>query len=143
MHTALASTLNKTPSLQQIGIILSLVLIVLLFGACQAVATTPAETQPLQANAGQDIQVKVGEAPRFDGCSSTGAIANYKWTIAKAPEGMSEYDGKVIREIDASCAFTLEASMLVEEVGLWEIELEVRDESGNATTDSMNVEVVP
>jgi hypothetical protein len=133
----------KVPLALQLGIILSLVLIALLIGACQAVDTTPTDTQPLQANAGQDIQVKVGEAPSFDGCSSTGPVANYRWTIVEAPEGMLEYDGKIIREIDPGCAFTLEASMLAEEVGLWEIELEVRDESGDTSTDRVNVEVVP
>lgn len=97
----------------------------------------------LQANAGTDFSVTVGEAPMFDGCASTGEIANYKWTIVSAPDKMSQDAGKVIREVDANCSFTLGAAMGVDEVGPWVIELEVRDAGGNTSTDEVQVEVGP
>ncbi len=98
---------------------------------------------PLQANAGDDFSVQVGQPPTFDGCASTGQISNYKWTIVSAPDQVSEDVGKVIREVDANCSFTLEAMMGVDEVGEWVIELEVRDGQGNTSTDTVRVEVVP
>ena len=98
---------------------------------------------PLQANAGQDFTVKVGQPPTFDGCASTGEIANYKWTITGAPEQMASDAGKIIREVDANCSFRLEANMGVDEAGDWTIELEVRDSGGNTSTDTVQVKVEP
>lgn len=96
---------------------------------------------PLQANAGADFGLKVGESPTFDGCASIGEIVNYKWTIISAPDKMSDDAGKAIREIDRNCSFTLGAEMGVDEVGEWVIELEVRDTEGNTSTDTVRVEV--
>jgi hypothetical protein len=98
---------------------------------------------PIQASAGTDFSINVGESPTFDGCASTGKIANYKWTIVSAPDAMSSYTGKVIREVDANCSFTLGVAMGVDEVGPWVIELEVRDGGGNTSIDEVQVEVVP
>jgi hypothetical protein len=97
----------------------------------------------LAANAGADFSVKMGESPRFDGCASTGAIVNYKWTILAAPEAMAKDAGKVIREVDPNCSFTLEAKMGVDEAGEWVIELEVRDAQGNTAADTVTVTVTP
>ncbi|HEX9921529.1 MAG TPA: hypothetical protein VGD99_02605 [Anaerolineae bacterium] len=98
---------------------------------------------PLQANAGTNFSINVGESPTFDGCASTGEIANYKWTIVSAPDMMSDDAGKVIREVDANCSFALGAAMGVDEVGPWLIELEVRGAEGNTSTDQVQVEVGP
>ncbi|MCI0394552.1 MAG: hypothetical protein L0332_18335 [Chloroflexi bacterium] len=98
-------------------------------------------SEPLAADAGPDITIAIGESPRFDGCASTGDIANYKWTIATAPAKMSGDAGKVIREVDANCSFTLEAAMGLDEVGEWVIQLEVRDDGGNTATDTVTVTV--
>lgn len=108
-----------------------------LFTACQGGG------EPLQANAGQDFSVPMGQAPVFDGCQSTGDIVNYKWTIVSPPETMPGDAGKVLREVDPNCSFDLAAQMEVEEVGEWVIELEVRDEAGNTSTDTVTVEVTP
>ncbi len=105
-----------------------------MLAACQS-------SPPLQANAGADFSVKVGESPTFDGCASTGEIVNHKWTIIDAPDKMSSDAGKVIRENDPNCSFTLGAEMGVDEVGEWIIELEVRDAEGNTNTDTVRVEV--
>ncbi len=104
--------------------------------ACQLVT-------PFEANAGEDFTVQVGASPTFDGCASVGEIVNYKWTIIKAPDGMADYDGKIIREIDANCSFILEASMLADEAGEWAIELEVSTASRNRSTDMVMVTVEP
>ncbi|MBI3760538.1 MAG: hypothetical protein HY260_01570 [Chloroflexi bacterium] len=91
----------------------------------------------LKANAGSDVTVAVGEQPKFDACASTGNIVNYKWTILKAPEGEMAGDaGKVIRETDANCSFTLDETMALKYLGAWEIQLEVRDAAGNTSTDT-------
>ena len=110
------------------------VLAVTLLSGCEFKLVTPFE-----ANAGEDFTVDVGASPTFDGCASIGEIVNYKWVIIKAPENMSEYDGKVIREIDPNCSFTLEASMLADEAGEWEIELEITGANGNTSTDTVMV----
>lgn len=97
----------------------------------------------LMASAGADFSVKMGEAPTFDGCGSTGRIVNYKWTITGAPSAMAKDTGKVIREVDASCRFTLESAMGIQEEGVWTVELEVRDASGSTSTDTVMVTVTP
>ena len=97
----------------------------------------------LVANAGADFSVAVGEAPKFDGCASAGSIVNYKWTIVTAPSGMAKDAGKVLREVNASCSFTLESEMGLQEVGEWVIQLEVRDAGGNTATDTVTVTVNP
>ena len=56
---------------------------------------------------------------------------------------MPEDAGKIIRENDANCSYTLEAAMGLGEVGEWLIELEVRDADGNVQTDTVAVEVTP
>lgn len=85
--------------------------------------------------------MKVGEAPNFEGCASTGEIVNYKWRIIDAPDKMPSDSGKIIREVDHNCSFTLGAQMGVDEVGEWVIELEVRDAEGTTNTDTGRVEV--
>jgi len=95
----------------------------------------------LTADAGADFTVVVGEAPTFDGCASAGSIVNYKWTIVTAPDAMAKDAGKVLREIDPNCSFTLEATMALQELGEWVIQLEVRDASGSTATDTVSVTV--
>ena len=99
-------------------------------------------TDSLNANAGNDYEIKMGEQPRFDGCASTGNIENYQWKILTAPDKMSEDAGKVIREIEPNCAFTLDAEMGVDELGVWEIQLEVQDALGNKAVDTVSVTVI-
>lgn len=93
------------------------------------------------ADAGEDFTIAVGERPRFDACASSGDVANYKWMILSAPETMEEDAGKVIRETEPECAFTLEAQMGVDEIGTWQIQLEVSDAAGNVDTDTVTVTV--
>ena len=103
--------------------------------ACQASSSS------LRANAGQDFSVVVGTSPTFDGCASSGEIVNYKWTIVDAPDSSARDVGKVIREMSVDCLFSLEELMEIEEVGDWEVELEVRDSGGSTDTDTVVVTV--
>ena len=114
---------------------------VLLSTALVLVACGGGET-PLRADAGPDSTVSMNESPTLDGCDSTGDIVNYKWTIITAPQAMAQDAGKVIREVESNCSFTLEASMHIEELGEWVIELEVTDSNGNSDTDTVVLTVV-
>lgn len=99
------------------------------------------DSAELTANAGEDFMVTVGDAPIFDACESTGDIDNFKWTILSAPEPVADDAGKVIREVETNCSFTLEDAMVLEEAGEWVIELEVQ--SGDDTeTDTVTITVM-
>ena len=96
----------------------------------------------LRADAGADLSIRVGESPTFDGCGSDGQIQNYKWVIIEAPDLMAGDADKVIREIESSCSFTLDASMEIQEIGTWVVELTVSDSDGNTSADTVRLEVV-
>ena len=68
----------------------------------------------LQADARADFSIAVGDSPTFDGCSSGGEIRNYSWAIIDAPDLMAGDAGKVIRETEPACSFTLDAAMDVQ-----------------------------
>lgn len=109
--------------------------------ALALVATSCSSGDSLAADAGDDFSVGVGESPSFDGCESSGEIANFSWTISEAPDGVADQVGKPIREVSAECSFVLDAAMVPEEVGEWTIELTVSDEAGATSTDSVVIEV--
>ena len=97
----------------------------------------------LNADAGSDMRVSVGEQIRFDASRSTGDIVNCKWTVLEPPEEMAQDVGKIIRDSAFDCAFTLDEEMARQYIGEWLIELEVTDGAGNTETDTMTVEVIP
>lgn len=97
----------------------------------------------LRADAGADFAITVGGSPTFDGCGSEGSIDNYRWVIIEAPDIMEGDDGKVIREVEPSCSFTLEAAMEAEEAGTWVVELTVTDDGGATSVDTVRVDVQP
>ncbi len=115
--------------------IAALLALLLVAGAC-------GDSNDLKADAGEDFSISVGESPQFDGCGSDGDIQNYRWVIVAAPDIMDGDAGKVIRETEPDCAFTLEAAMEVQEVGSWTVELTVTDGT-DSSVDSVTVEVTP
>jgi hypothetical protein len=121
--------------------IIVLALLLVLVVACGDDGNDDSEAT-LEAEAGDGFTVSVGVAPTFDGCESTGNIDNYKWTILEAPPTKADDNGKVIREVESNCRFTLADTMVVDEMGDWLIELEVRDADGNTATDTVTVTVV-
>ncbi|MFZ0548424.1 MAG: hypothetical protein WAM60_23450 [Candidatus Promineifilaceae bacterium] len=118
--------------MKRVWILLTIILGLLLIGCSNS---------PLTANAGEDFEISVGDTPTFDGCASTGNIDNYRWTIVEAPEAMAGDVGKIIREVDVNCSFTLDASMGLDEVGEWGIQLEVSNSAGERDTDQVTVTV--
>ncbi len=60
----------------------------------------------LNADAGTDFDVPMGEAPSFDGCASQGDIVDYGWTIVSTPGDMTADEGKALRATDSNCSFT-------------------------------------
>ena len=107
----------------------------LLVGACQADGA-------VQADAGADFSIRVGDFPTFYDCASEGEIQNYMWAVVEAPELMAGDVGKVIRETESSCSFTVDEAMNVQTVGTWVIELTVSDEAGTTSADMVAVEVM-
>ena len=99
-------------------------------------------SEGLSSDAGEDFTVEVGATPDFDGCGSSGEIVNYAWSIADTPAGRTDDAGKVLREVSTDCAFTLESAMVVDEVGVWTIELAVTDADGASDVDQVEVSVV-
>lgn len=97
--------------------------------------------QVLKADAGPDFTLSIGESPTFNGCASAGNITNFQWKILEAPEAMAEDNGKVIKEMYADCAYTLETEMGFEEMGIWIIELEVTDDQGATAVDTVAIDV--
>lgn len=81
----------------------------------------------LVSNAGADFEVTVGEAPVFDGCSSSGEITNYQWTIVEAPASQPDANGKELRTVMSNCEFELENAMTIDDVGEWTIRLVITD----------------
>ena len=105
----------------------------LLFAACSGGSS-------IDADAGSDFSVVVGEAPIFDACDSAGEIENYEWQITGAPDNRTDDVGKPLRTTMNECSFELESAMLVDDVGEWTIELTVTSGSESAT-DAVTVEV--
>ena len=115
---------------------LAVLSVILLAGAC-------GNGSELKADAGADLSITVGDSPTFDGCGSNGQIQNYRWVIIEAPDLMPGDAGKVIREIESSCSFSLDATMEIQEVGIWVVELTVSDDDGNTSDDTVTMEISP
>jgi hypothetical protein len=105
------------------------------------VAAACSSGDALEADAGPDFTIAVGDAPSFDGCASSGEVANYQWVILEAPADMASDVGKELRGVLTECSFSLENSMVIDEVGSWTIELLVTDSDGNSSSDSVQVDI--
>ena len=125
---------DKNPSSRLGLIVVALAAFGLLAAACGGSAE-------LEADAGADFQVEIGETPTFDGCESSGDIDNYEWVITDAPEAVADDVDKALRDTMDDCTFTVESAMLAEEAGEWTIELTVTDSDGAESSDEVTVTV--
>ena len=85
----------------------------------------------------------------FVGCSSTddsgtnptGGTDVGEEVIEDRGNDLSDDVGKSIRDSSPECSFTLEAAMVLDEIGTWVIELTVTDSSGADASDTVSVDV--
>jgi len=111
----------------------------ILFAAIGLLASAcTADSSSLSSDAGDDFSVAVGEAPEFDGCGSSGEIENYEWVIVDGPN--PDDAGKPLRTELVDCSFTLENTMVIEDVGEWTIELTISNSDIEAS-DRVTVQV--
>ncbi|MDP7264767.1 MAG: PKD domain-containing protein, partial [Candidatus Thermoplasmatota archaeon] len=84
-----------------------------------------------EANTGDDITAKVGEAVEFDGSESHDnvEVANYTWTF--------EYDGEKVIMSGSEVSFTFKKA------GTYNISLNITDDEGNWAEDYMVVKITP
>lgn len=105
-----------------------------------------AEPVPPVAEAGDTITVSAGADLRLDASGSFdpdgGTIVRYRWTIVGAPADRAERLGEVLAD-GSDPVVVLEAPFGPQDVGRWELELEVTDETGHRATDTIFVEVEP
>ena len=116
-------------------------LVVALLAGFGLLAAACGGSAALEADAGADFQVDVGEAPTFDGCESSGDIDNYQWVIIDAPEAVADDVDKALRDTMDDCTFTVESAMVAEEAGEWTVELTVTDSEGVESSDEVTVTV--
>ena len=93
----------------------------------------------LEADAGPDFSVAVGESPEFNGCDSAGDIQRYEWTITDAPAASTSAIGMTL-SADGGCSHIVD-SMDVDDLGVWTIELVVTDSEGTSATDQVMISV--
>jgi len=93
----------------------------------------------LEADAGQDFSVSVGESPEFNGCDSAGDIERYEWIIRDAPASGAAAIGTTL-SANTTCTHTVDA-MSVNDVGTWTVELIVADADGQTSIDQVQVTV--
>ena len=87
-------------------------------------------TRP-EADAGDDIAGKVGQAVEFDGSKSRDnlEVANYSWSF--------EYDGELVKLKGREVSFTFMKT------GIYNITLNITDDWGNWAEDNMVVKITP
>ena len=92
----------------------------------------------------QDVTVKQGEQLVLDATQSAGNIADYKWTITKAPAGAESVVGQTIKE-GSSGNVSLspdDYAKYFPKSGTYTVQLTVTDASGATSSDDFSV-VVP
>jgi len=95
--------------------------------ASDSLVVTVHDTTPPQARAGRDVTVDQGEAFTLDGTASIDnvAVVNWTWTVAGTDLVLHGYS----------------ITLAIGEAGVHMVTMEVRDNSGNAASDRLNVTV--
>jgi hypothetical protein len=96
----------------------------------------------LSAVAG-DVTLQQGQALILDASKSAGNIADYKWTIAKAPAGAESVVGQVIKE-NSSGNVSIDPSDYAKyfpKSGTYTVRLDVKDQAGQTATNNFEIMV--
>ena len=91
----------------------------------------------LEADAGPDFSLVLGESPEFDGCNSVGDIQRYEWIIRDAPAAGIAAIGTTL-SAESGCTHTVDP-MDVDDLGVWTVELVVTDTKGTSATDEVMI----
>ncbi len=117
----------------------------MLFTLWLLVGCALAEPVPPVAEAGDEITVVPGEPVLLDASGSFdpdgGRLVRFTWTIVGTPAGREGRLGDVVA--DGEEPVVALAPFGPNDVGRWELELEVTDETGLRATDTIFVEVLP
>ena len=108
-----------------------------------AAATTVTDAVNSLSAVADDVTIQQGEALILDASQSAGNIADYKWTIEKAPTGAEAVIGQTIRE-GSSGNVSLEPTdyqKYFPQAGPYTIRLTVTDTSGKTATDDFEIMV--
>ncbi len=105
-----------------------------------------AEPVPPVAEAGGTITLRAGDDLRLDASGSFdpdgGTIVRYRWTIVGTPAERAARLGEVLADGDQPVV-VVKAPFGPQDVGRWELELEVTDETGRRATDTVFLQVKP
>lgn len=102
------------------------------------------EPVPPVAEAGATLTVDAGAPLQLDATGSfdpdNAALVNFRWRIVGTPEDRADRRGEIIAEgntpvLNAGTAFG------PDDVGRWELELEVTDSTGRRATDTVFLDV--
>lgn len=119
---------------------------ILLWMAAGLAGCRLAEPVPPVAEAGDTLAVRAGEPLRLDASSSfdpDGAeLMRYVWRISGTPEDREARQGDVLAD-GSEAIVEVPAPFDQRDVGRWELELEVTDETGRRATDTIFLEVLP
>jgi hypothetical protein len=108
----------------------------------QAASAAAEAASGLSAVAG-DVTLQQGQAPVLDATKSAGNIADYKWTIEKAPSGAESVVGQVIKE-GSSGNVSIDPADYAKyfpTAGNYTVRLTVTDAAGQASSTDFNIDV--
>jgi len=106
-------------------------------------ATAMADVSGALSAVADDVTVRQGEQLILDATQSAGNIADYKWTITKAPTGAESVVGRVINE-GSSGNVTLDPNVYTTYfpmAGNYTVQLTVTDAQGQTSSDDFTIDV--
>jgi hypothetical protein len=106
-------------------------------------ATAVSEAAGALTAVADDVTVQQGEALILDASESAGNIADYKWTIERAPSGAEQVIGQTIRE-GSSGNVSLEPNDYLKyfpAAGPYTVRLTVTDTAGKTASDDFEIMV--
>ncbi|MDQ7029388.1 MAG: hypothetical protein Q9O62_06205 [Ardenticatenia bacterium] len=114
-----------------------------LFGLWLLTGCALAEPVPPVAEAGGELTTVAGEPVLLDASGSFdpdgGRLVRYTWTIVGTPAGRETRLGEVLADVEEPVVAV--GPFGPNDVGRWELELEVTDETGLRATDTIFLDV--